>query len=532
MVSLYSGIKKMGFWAALLFTLQIVAAPSPQVFNFGNAGEPKDLDPATVTGVPEFHILQNIFESLVGKDPKTLAPIPGVAESWKISKDGKVYTFKLRKNAKWSNGDQVTAQDFIYAWTRLLLPATASEYNYQGFYIKGAKDFATGKTKDASGLGLKAIDPQTLEVTLENPTPFFLGLLYHHSLLPVHKATVDKFGAKWTRPENIVTNGAFLLKKWEVNKVITVEKNPNYWDAANVKLTQVNFYPIDKQDTEEKMFRSKELHNTDEVPLEKIPTWQKDASGVYHNHPWLGSYYYMLNTKAKPLDNKDVRKALALAIDRSKIVKFVTRAGQIPSTMLTPPGTGGYTPPSNLLPTDLSQLAKAKELLAKAGYPGGKGFPKVDILYNTAENHKKIAEAIQQMWKENLGIDVGLYNQEWKVYLDSQQTGNYQIARRGWIADYNDPNTFLDMYVTNGGNNNTGWSNAKYDELIAKAATERDQKKRFKIFQQAEEILIDELPILPIYIYTRNFLLSKDVKGWYPNIEDIHPLKFVSLDPK
>lgn len=519
------------FVVTLLFSLRLLAANPPQIINIGNGGEPKDLDPHIVTGVPEFRILLNTFEALVAKDPKTLEPIPGVAESWKISKDGKVYTFKLRKNAKWSNSDAVTAQDFVYSWTRLLLPATASEYNYQGFYIKGARDFNAGKTKDPSTLGIKALDPHTLEVTLENPTPFFLSLLYHHSLMPVHKATIEKFGVRWTRPENIVSNGAFMVKKWEVNKVITLEKNPHYWDAGKVALTQANFFPIEKHDTEEKMFRSKELHVIDEVPLEKMPVWQKDKSGSYVNYPYLGSYFYLFNTKLKPLDNKDVRRALSLAIDRKKLVNFVTRGGQLPGTLLTPPGTGGYKPIARL-PEDLSQIKKAKELLAKAGFPDGKGFPKLDILYNTNENHKKIAEAIQQMWKENLGIDVGLFNQEWKVYLDAQHSLNYQIARKGWIADYNDPNTFLDMFVTDGGNNNTGWSNKKYDNLIAAAAKEKSQEKRFKIFQEAEDILLDELPIMPIYIYTRNILLSRDVQGWHPNVEDIHPLKYVSIVSK
>ena len=241
-------------FAILVLPLQPAfgAAAGAQVLNIGNGDEPKDLDPHIVTGVPESHLLQGLFEGLVEKDPKTLAPLPGVAESWKISKDGKVYTFKLRTNAKWSNGDPVTAQDFIYSWTRLLTPATAAEYAYQGYYIKNGKDFNTGKLKDASKLGLKAINPHTLEVTLEQPTPFFLSLLYHHSLYPVPKKIVEKFGARWTRPENIVSNGAFVLSKWEMNKVISMKPNPNYWDKGVVKLTEVNFWPIEQQDTEEK----------------------------------------------------------------------------------------------------------------------------------------------------------------------------------------------------------------------------------------------------------------------------------------
>ncbi|MFM8316600.1 MAG: peptide ABC transporter substrate-binding protein [Deltaproteobacteria bacterium] len=503
----------------------------PQILNLGNGGEPKDLDPHITTGVPEFHILMNLLEGLVNKDPKTLTPIPGVAEKWKLSKDGKTYTFSLRKNAKWSNGEPVTAQDFIYSWTRLLKAETASEYAYQGFYIKNGKAFNEGKIKDPAQLGIKAIDLYTLEVQLENPTPFFLSLLFHHSLYPVHRATIEKFGSRWTRPENFVGNGAFILSKWEINKVVSVKPNPYYWDKGIIKLTEANFYPIDKHETEEKMFRAKNLHSVDDLPLEKLPLWQKDSSGVFKTHPYLGTYYYWFNCNKAPLNNKKVRQALTLAIDRDRIVKFVTRGGQVPATMFTPPGTGGYQPQARL-PKDGSQFAKAKQLLKEAGFPDGKGLPTIEILYNTSDNHKKIAEAIQQMWKETLGIDATLFNQEWKVYLDNQHTKNYMVSRAGWIADYNDPNTFLDMFVTNGGNNHSGYSNATYDQLIEAAKKETNPKKRFAIFQKAEDILLEDLPIMPIYIYSRNYLLSNEVQGWHPNIEDIHPLKYISIATK
>ena len=500
----------------------------PQILNLGNGGEPKDLDPHVVTGVPEAHILMNLLEGLVSKDPKTLAPIPGVAETWKISKDGKTYTFNLRKNAKWSNGDPVTAQDFIYSWVRLIKAETASEYAYQAYYIKNGKAFNEGKISDVNRLGIKAKDNYTLELQLENPTPFFLSLLFHHSLYPVHRATLEKYGARWTRAENFVGNGAFVLEKWEINRVISVKPNPFYWDKNIVKLTQANFFPIDKHETEEKMFRAHSLHSVDDLPLEKLPLWQKDTTGVFKTHPYLGTYFYWFNCTKAPLNNKKVRQALTLAIDRDRIVRLVTRGGQVPATMFTPPGTGGFQPVARL-PKDGGQIAKAKLLLAEAGFPNGKGLPTIELLYNTSDNHKKIAEAIQQMWKEALGIEASLFNQEWKVYLDNQQTKNYMVSRAGWIADYNDPNTFLDMFVTGGGNNHAGYANKAYDDLIEAAKKERNTKKRFAIFQKAEDILLEDVPVLPIYIYARNYLLSKDVQGWYPNIEDIHPLKYISI---
>ena len=502
--------------------------PSPQVLNLGNGSEPKDLDPHTVTGIPEFQIIQNLFEGLVGKDPKTLEPTPGVAESWKLSKDGKVYTFKLRKNAKWSNGEPVTASDFIYSWKRLLDPKTASEYAYQGYYLKGGRDFNQGKMKDPGQLGIKSTDPLTLEVTLENPTPYFLSLLYHHSLYPVHQATVEKHGMRWTRPENLVSNGPFRLKKWQMNQVITLERNPEYWDASNVKLEAVNFFAVEKVETEEKMFLVKKLHATASIPTEKVPFWMKDTSGVFRRHPYLGTYFYWINVNRAPLNNPLVRKALALSIDREKLAKFVLKGGQAPSESFTPPGTGGFKPESRL-PKDLSRLTEAKKLLAQAGFPEGKGLPPIEILYNTSEGHKKIAEAIQEMWSENLGVKATLYNQEWKVFLDTQHSKNYMVSRAGWIADYNDPNTFLDMLTTGNGNNHAGWSNPDYDALIHQAAKELKPKKRYELFQKAEEILLRELPVIPLYVYTRLYLLSPDVQGWFENVEDIHPLKYVWL---
>jgi len=520
-------LKKFVFTLALVFS---ISGFSAQILNLGNGAEPQEIDPHKTTGIPEFHIAHNLFEPLVSKDPKTLEPVPGAAESWTKSKDGKTYTFKLRKNGKWSNGEEVTAEDYIYSWTRLLKPETAAEYAYQGYYFKNGEAFNKGKITDASQLGFKAKDKYTLEVTLERPVPFFIGLLYHHSLYPVPRKVIEKHGKNWTRPENIVTNGAFKISKWEINKVISVVPNEHYWDKARIKLTQANFFPIEKTDTEEKMFRAGELHLTNEIPLEKIPTWQKDKTGVYQNYPYNGIYFYWFNFVKAPTNNKKLRQALMMTIDRKKIVTYVTKAGQQPALAFTPPGAGGFVPRAQLNAEVTPEIkAKAKKLLAEAGYPDGKGLPPIELLYNTHDGHKKIAEAIQQMWKENLGVDIKLFNQEWKVYLTNQNSNNFQMSRAGWIGDYNDPNTFLDMLMTGNGNNKGRYSNPEFDKAMEAAAKEQNLKKRMTHFQKAEDILLDDAVVLPIYVYTRVYLKDKRVEGWYPNIEDIHPLKYVSL---
>ncbi len=505
------------------------AAAGKQVIRINNGAEPKTLDPHGATGVYEDLLLRQIYEPLVARDAKDLHPIPGVAESWKMSKDGKEYTFKLRTNAKWSNGEPVTAEDFVYAWKRILDPKTASEYASMAYPLKNAKGINTGEIKDFTKLGAKAVDAHTLKVTLENPTPYFLSLLDHYSLYPVYKKSVDTHGDRWTRPENFVGNGAYNLKSWEINKSIVMVKSPTYWDNAAVKIDEATFFPVDNLDTEEKMFRTKQIDVTREIPPEKLPFWQKDKTGVFVSSDYLGTYYFRLNVTKGPLKDVRIRKALNLAIDREKLVKYVSRGNQNPALAYTPPGTGGYNPPK-VLPGDLSRLAEAKKLLADAGFPAGKGFPKIEILYNTQEIHKKMSEAIQAMWKENLGIEVGIINQEWKVYLNSMKTLSYDVARAGWIGDYNDPNTFLENFMTTNGNNMTGFANKAYDNAVIASQKEVNLEKRKVHFAEAEKILLDELPVLPVYIWRRNFLKATNVQGWYPNIQDLHTLKDVWLE--
>lgn len=502
-----------------------------QILHRGNGEEPQDLDPHVVTGMPEHRIFLALLEGLVAKDPKDLSIVPGVAESWTISEDQLTYTFHLRSEAKWSNGEKLTAHDFVYSWRRALMPALGNQYVYMLFYIKNAKRFHLGEVTNFKEVGVKALDDQTLRVELESPTPFFLQLLDHYSYYPVHPPTIEKFGgidrrgSRWTRQGNFVGNGPFTLKEWVLNRILVVEKNPFYWDADIVRLNEIRFYPVQNYSTEERMFRTGQLHITQELPADKVAVYREKSPETLNITPYLGTYFYRLNTTFKPLDDTRVRRALAMTIDREQIVKKITKAGQIPAYTLTPPNTNGYTARSSI-PYDIE---KAKALLAEAGYPDGKNFPTLTLLYNTSETHRKIAIAVQQMWKKTLNIDITLENQDWKVYLENESNMNYVVSRAAWIGDYLDPNTFLDMFVTGGGNNRTGWSSPEYDALIAKAAVTANQTERFAIFQQAEQILTEEVPIIPIYTYTRNHLLSTDVKGWPPNILDHHPYKNVYL---
>jgi oligopeptide transport system substrate-binding protein len=491
------------------------------ILHWGNATEPQSLDPHIATGVPEHKIITALMEGLVLKDSATLEPIPGVAKSWEISQDGLVYTFYLRKNARWSNGDPLTAHDFVWSWWRALQPALGNLYAYMYFPIYNAQAYYEGELDDFSNVGVKALDDHRLQIRLKNPTPYFLQLLDHYSLFPVHRGTVEKFGnadergTRWTFEGNLVGNGAFQLKEWKINRYVSVSKNPHYWDADNVKLNQVYFYPTENITTEERMFRAGQLHYTYEVPVDKIDVYREKHAKELQIYPYLGSYFYRFNTRVEHLRDKRVRRALAMAVDRQKIAEQILKAGQVPAYAITPPNTMGYYPQSNLR----FDPEQARALLADAGYPNGQGFPKTEILYNTQEEHRKVAVAIQQMWKEVLNIDVVLLNQEWKVYLDSVTNGDYAIARAAWIGDYVDPNNFLDMWLCGGGNNRTGWCNQDYDQMILEQAPKaKTHADRLEIFTRAEKLLLEDMPVLPLYIYVSKHLVSPSIKNFPKNI--------------
>lgn len=502
--------------AALVLGLSVgsmAAAPQmakSQVLKYNLGAEPEVLDPAKSTGITESVIQYNVFEGLVRLDARN-NPVPAVAESWTVSKDGLTYTFKIRKNAKWSDGSAVTANDFEYAWKRLLNPTTASEYAYQAYYLKNGEAYNTGKITDANQVGVKAKDAHTLVATLQSPTSYFLPLLAHTSLLPVKKSIAEG-NAKWANdPKTFIGNGPFKMTKWEHNAAIDLVPNPNYWNKKAVKLSKIAVTLVDNPTTELTMFETNQIDFGDNPPTTEMARLKKE--GKVKIGAYIGTYYYSFNVKDPVLKNANVRKALTLAIDRQKIVDFITQGGQEPAMAFVPGGMSDIKKTDDFREVGGSyfkdaNFKTAKELLAKAGYPDGKGFPTLSILYNTSENHKKLAEAVQEMWKKNLGINVTLRNEEWGVYLTSKDTLNYQVARAGWIGDYPDAMTFMDMFVTDGGNNDTGWSNKKYDELIAKAKSSSDPKVRIKAMHDAEKILMNAYPIAPIYFYTRPYLLK------------------------
>lgn len=585
----------------------------PADFTFVNESEVASVDPALITGQPEGRICWALFEGLTRYEPKTLDPIPGTAESWEISDDLRVYTFHLREDAFWSNGEPVTAHDFYYSIRRLLDPMTASRYAYQAWYIKNARRYTMGAAGIAPGdpvevelnpapdlpntirgallfgtlvrieggdaetkedgsspkdrifvveingqerrfqaaeadatlpegieacrqvlldfreVGIRVIDDRTLETTLTNPTPYWLSLLAFYPLAPVNRGCVEKYGSPaWTRPENIVTNGAFRLTDRRIRDRIRLTRSDNYWDREHVRLHVIDALSIDDRTTALNLYLT---GKADWITVPPAVALREMLAGVpmrpdLHIFPQLTTYFYMVNTTRKPLDDVRVRQALSLALDRDEIVRVATAAGEMPAYSLVPPSLPGYEQQK----CPQRDPDRARELLAEAGYPGGRGMEKLEIHYNTDQAHQAIAELARKQWQRELGINVSLRNEEWGSAQDTQNQMKYMISRRSWGGDYLDPNTFLDMYITDGENNNTGFSNAEYDRLIAEAAREPDKEKRMRLLEQAERILMDKLPILPIYFYVSRNMVKTYVHGWYSNLQDTHPLRSIWID--
>ena len=500
------------------------AAPAPAaaadkvVFRIANGAEPESLDPHQIQGVPEHRIFETIFEGLIIYDHETAEGIPGLAESWTVSDDGTQYTFTLR-DAVWSDGVKITAQTVVDSWLRGLNPETASPYAwFPAMFLKGAEAYNSGSAGPES-VGIRALDEKTFQMDLLGPLPYAIGALGHYSfgVVPLH--AIEKFGSEWILPKNFVGNGPYVLSEWAPQSHIKAVKNEKYWDAANVKLDEVVFYPIDDNNTAYNMYLNGEVDWLTNVPLDQL-----EAASLrrdYHRAPQLATYYYVFQTEKSPFDDVRVRKALSLAFDRQALVDQVTRGGQIPAWGIVPE-MAGY--PS--LGEPKMDVAAARKLLAEAGYPNGVGFPKTSILYNTHEAHKAIAEFLQQEWKNNLNITIDLENQEWATYLSSRNQGDFQVARAGWVGDYQDPNTFLDMFITGAGMNGGRYSNEVYDILIKEAAT-MGGADRLEVLLTAEDIFINEdQGIMPIYYYTTDNLVDTTKwGGWYANTMDYHPTK-------
>jgi oligopeptide transport system substrate-binding protein len=497
-----------------------------QVLHRGIGPDLSDLDPQLAVQTSDYTVLSSLLEGLVSEDPVDLHPVPGVAERWESSTDGLTYTFHLRAGARWSNGEPVTASDFISSWRRILTPEFAAARASQLFLIEGAEAFNRGAS-GFSNVGLRAADPRTLVVTLEHPAPWFLSVLSGPEWLPVPLSTVAKYGSttaratSWATPERWVGNGPFVLSAWHRGQEIVVTRSTTYWEAGHVRLREIHFHAFDSIDAEERAFRAGQLHVTETVPPDKIDAYRRDSPTLLRLDPLLGTYFVRINVRRHGLENPHVRSALALALDRTAIVEKILRGGQTPAYSFTPPGIGGYAP-------DLVQkgnLEEARRLIADSVG----GLPEFALLYNNSDIHREVAEAIQEMWRRDLGIRVRLVNQDLKSVEEARTAGTYDLLLSSWIADYADPSAFLDIWRGDGGDNFTGWSNGDYDSLLFRADRAADPAERNALYKKAELLLLGEAPIIPLYHYTHVFLIQPSVKGWHPTLLDHHPYKEVWL---
>ena len=503
-------------------------AMAEMVLNRGNNGDPESLDPHKTSTVTEANLLRDMFNGLVAQDAKAEL-IPGAAESWTVSEDGKTYTFKLRAGAVWSDGTPVTADDFVFAWQRVVNPETAAEYAYMLTPIVNAEDITAGKKKPEE-LGVKAIDAGTFEVTLNAATPYFLEMLTHQSTYPVSRANVEKFGADFTKPGNLVSNGPYTLTEFTPNDHITLTKSATFYDAANVKIDTVNFYPTEDRSAAIKRFEAGELDMNDDFPTEQLADMKVKFGEQVKIGPYLGTYYYAFKVDKAPWDNPELRQAVSMAIDRDYLAEEVWQNTMIPAYSFVPPGISNFTA-SPLPYADMSQLDredKAKEILTKLGYTPETPL-KMEIRFNTSENHTNTAVAIQEQLKP-LGIDVTMVNTDGAThygFLESK--GDFDIARAAWIADYKDPENFLALCKTGSGNNYAQYSDATYDGMLADAAATAEPAARMAILTKAEQKgVAEDLCVVPLLFYSYHSVVSDAVKGWEPNVMDIHPTRYLS----
>jgi oligopeptide transport system substrate-binding protein len=494
-----------------------------QRFEVNLGAEPQTLDPGLMTGLLEGRLAAALFEGLTSLDPETLIPRPGLATAWQVSDDGRTWTFFLRPDAVFSDGTPITAKTVRLSWLRNLHPKTASPYAEILFPLAGAAEFHRDEI-GASEVKIATPDQHTLVVTLRAPTPYFAELCAFPTFMPVPMHAIQKHGNAWASAENLIGNGPFSIDHLAPGQYLALRPNPRYWDRYFVKAQQITYRFIENAETAHQLFQQGRLHWTPGVPLARVDDLKLNPD--YYVSPFLGVYFYRFNTTKPPFDDPRVRQALHLAIDRETLCRDILRAGQLPATTFVPPGTSGYEPVRGMS----FNVSTARDLLAAAGYgpgPEDKPFPEVELLYNTSENHKAVAEFVTESWRANLGIRVKPRNSEWKVYLDKMQRIDFALCRSAWIGDYNDPSTFLDLFLAGGGNNRTGWGNERYDELSLLAANATDAKQRLAFFNEQERLLVqNDFPITPLYFYVNQGMIVESFAGWYPNIRDQHPPKY------
>lgn len=503
-----------------------------QVLHAGNGVEPSTIDPQRNSGSPEAFIINELFDALVVADPDNINEVrPCGAERWEISADGLEYTFHLRPDGRWSNGDPVTAEDYRASFVRIVEPTLGGTLANLAYPIVGAEDYHRGKSRDPATVGVSTDGPWILRIRLRAPLPQLLNYLETYPFVAVHRASVEAHGgwinpaSPWTKAGVMVSNGPYRLKAWTPNHPLVIERNPFFRDAASIRLREIHFHPIDSIETEDRAYRTGQLHYTSTVPTTKLPVYRRDIPAQLHVTPRLGLHYLNVNTEHPVLRDPRVRRALAAAIDRRQLTERVLGRGEIPALSLGQPGMGGYQPTHQLTagPDD------ARRLLAEAGFPGGQGFPKVTYLYNTSERNREIAEALQQIWRRELGIDVELRNEEWKVFLDSRRNGRYELARAGWNPFTPECAELFLLCHSTSEFNDSRWRHATYDRVYDQAASTMDRAARHALYQELDRIILDEMPVIPIAYNTVVRLVHPSVQGWRDNLRDSRRLARLSL---
>lgn len=501
------------------------------VLLINNRAEPRDLDHHVVSGFPENRVIKALMEGLVSEHPNNSNYVsPGIAEKWEPNEDYSVWTFYLRES-RWANGDALTAHDFVYAYHRILHPDLGAPYAGMLSILKNADPFNRGEIPAFEEVGVKALDDLTLQLELTGPTPYFPLKLTHYTWFPIHRPTIERHNAfsrrdtGWTRPENHIGNGPFVLTEWRPNQRITVSRNSYYWDHDNVQLQAIQFYPIQDAQTEERMFQTGQLHKTDSVPFNNRDHYRERNDPAFRQEPFFATGYVGLNLSHSALSEQKVRRALMHAIDRERIVERVSKNGKA-ATGFVPRGIEGFPYADHLE----FNPEKGRQLLREAGYPEGRGLPRINLMIANVDTSRTLAEVLQSMWSAELGIDVQIQNREWQVLISDMDSGNFDMFLLSWVGDYMDPATFLNIMRSHDGNNRTGFASEEYDGLLAKAGQTVDPDERFQILARAEKLLLEEMPIIPLSFADMMYLLDPMVKGWNAKQLADQPYKYIYFD--